>query len=323
MDATLVRTDRRGAISMGSAVSGTYLHKIVERKKIEVDRMLRMHQTDTDPLVMRMSYINSQSNFNVSKALRRDGYGQDELHTMSLLVDMKRRSPTGRVDLRNIVEYSSAAKFSELLALGGADALMINTEEIEYGGKVTDLKDCVKSIKSLKSSDRLSKSPPCIHKDVIIHPVQIAQALEDGAQGVLLIAAVVGSDLETLLDSCTIMGTEAIVEVHTPNELEFALSKGATIFLVNMWDRMTNRLYPDQAKGMASMLPVNSIAVAAGNICTLEHASELGFYGYDGVVLGRGITQVPDIKDYIDSVHSFTGSPRSFGLGFKGLPWQN
>jgi indole-3-glycerol phosphate synthase len=52
--------------------------------------------------------------------------------------------------------------------------------------------------------------------------------------------------LETLLDACTIMGTEAVVEVHTPNELEFALSKGATIFLVNMWDRMTGKLFPDQ-----------------------------------------------------------------------------
>ena len=42
------------------------------------------------------------------------------------------------------------------------------------------------------------------------------------------------------------MGVEALVEVHTPNELEFALSKGATIFLINMWDRATGILYPDQ-----------------------------------------------------------------------------
>lgn len=56
----------------------------------------------------------------------------------------------------------------------------------------------------------------------------------------------VGADLEVLLDACTIMGTEAIVEVHTPNELEFALSKGATIFLVNMWDRLTGELFPNQ-----------------------------------------------------------------------------
>jgi indole-3-glycerol phosphate synthase len=66
------------------------------------------------------------------------------------------------------------------------------------------------------------------------------------------------------------------VEVHTPNELEFALSKGATIFLVNMWDRMTGKLFPDQAKGMASLMPVNAVAIAAGDIRTVEQAAELG-----------------------------------------------
>ena len=112
-----------------------------------------------------------------------------------------------------------------------------------------------------------------------------------------------------------------IVEVHTPNELEFALSKGATIFLVNMWDRMTGKLFPDQAKGMASLMPVNAVAIAAGDIRTVEQAAELGFYGYDCVVLGRNIADIPDIKDFIDGVHSFRGSPRGMGMGMKGLPW--
>ncbi len=76
--------------------------------------------------------------------------------------------------------------------------------------------------------------------------IQIAQAIEKGASGVLLITAVVGNDLETLLNSCTIMGVEALVEVHTPNELEFALAQGATLFLVNNWDRLSGKLFPDQ-----------------------------------------------------------------------------
>jgi hypothetical protein len=67
-----------------------------------------------------------------------------------------------------------------------------------------------------------------------------------GASAVLVIAAVVGNDLETLLDAGTVMGTEVMVEVHTPNELEYALSKGATIFLINMWDRFTGKLFSNQ-----------------------------------------------------------------------------
>ena len=74
-----------------------------------------------------------------------------------------------------------------------------NTDDVEYGGAFTDLKETVIATRKAKP-----KFPPaCICKDIIIHPVQIAQALEEGASGVLLIMAVVGGDLETLLDSCT------------------------------------------------------------------------------------------------------------------------
>lgn len=189
-----------------------------------------------------MSYMQSECKYNVTKALKRDGFGKENMHTMSLLVDMKRRSPTVPTN-RNIVEFSNTAKFSELLTLAGCDALFVNTDELEYGGRFEDLKSTVKSVRSVKPIN----TPACIHKDIIIHPVQIAQSLLEGSSGVLIIMAVVGSDLEVLLDACTIMGTEAIVEVHTPNELDYALSRGATIFLVNMWDRMTGQLFPNQA----------------------------------------------------------------------------
>ena len=41
----------------------------------------------------------------------------------------------------------------------------------------------------------------------------IAAAVEAGADGVVLLANVLGQHLETLLNAATIMGTEAIVEV--------------------------------------------------------------------------------------------------------------
>eukprot|EP00981_Chlorochromonas_danica_P004922 scaffold988_cov165-Ochromonas_danica.AAC.24 len=118
------------------------------------------------------------------------------------------------------------------------------------------------------------------------------------------------------------MGTEALVEVHTPNEVDFALSRGATNFLVNMWDRMTGKLFSKQASAMASMFPMNSINIAGGNIHSPAQIAELGFYGYDGLVLGRHIADIPDIKEFVDDVHSFKGAPRDFAmtLGMKSLP---
>lgn len=297
----------------GSA--GDYLGRMVSKKKAEVDTLLRQHQDLDDPLVMRMSYMASDNKFNVTNALKLPGDGPENLHTMSVLCDLKRKSPTVP-ESKNVVEFTSASSFAEVLTTAEVDGFLINMEEFEYGGKPEELRECISATKATKPR----KPPACIAKDLIIHPVQVAKALEEGAAGVLLITAVVGKDLEPLLDACTIMGTEAIVEVHSPQELEYALSVGATIFLVNMWDRMTGQIHKDQAKGMASMMPMNALTIAAGNIGTVEEAAELAFYGYDSVVLGRRIADMPDIKDFIDGVHGVRGVPRGMSqAGMKSL----
>ena len=40
-----------------------YLERMVERKKAEVDSLLRKHQAADDPLFMRMSYLASENRF--------------------------------------------------------------------------------------------------------------------------------------------------------------------------------------------------------------------------------------------------------------------
>jgi hypothetical protein len=45
------------------------------------------------------------------------------------------------------------------------------------------------------------------------------------------------------------MGTEALVEVHTPNECAHALECGAMLLLVNQWDRADGQWHPSQARG--------------------------------------------------------------------------
>jgi indole-3-glycerol phosphate synthase len=148
--------------------SATYLERMVERKKIEVDALLKRHQSMDDPLVMRMSYMASECKYNVTKALKREPDGKEGLHTMSVMVDLKRKSPT-IPESRNIVDFANAGKFAELLALSGVDSFLINTDQQEYGGSYGDLKECVKSVKAAKSR----VPPPIINKDIIIHPVQV------------------------------------------------------------------------------------------------------------------------------------------------------
>ena len=146
----------------------TYLDRMVERKKIEVDLLLRQHQNLDDPLVMRMSYMASVNHYNLTKSLKRAADGKEKLHTMGVLVDLKRRSPT-IPDRRNIVEFEHAGKFAELLTLAGADAFLVNTDKMEYGGSSSDLKDVIAAVKKARPLN----PPACIVKDIIIHPVQV------------------------------------------------------------------------------------------------------------------------------------------------------
>ena len=104
----------------------------------------------------------------MTNAIRRPADGN--AHTMSITIDLKRRSPTVP-ERKDIVEFSSAGQFVELLTKAKTDAFLINTDEMEYGGKMTDLKE---SAQAVRRAYKLGGDPPaCIQKDIILHPVQV------------------------------------------------------------------------------------------------------------------------------------------------------
>lgn len=163
-------TSFRLCLHMSSSRPGIYLERMVERKKIEVNALLKQHQDQNDPLFMRMAYIASENKFLVTSAVKTtsaESSGSDA-HLMTVMIDMKRKSPTVPAN-RNIVEYTKADKFCELLTLSGVDSFLINTDQYEYGTAESDLKDCAKVSKLA----RPLKPPAIIHKDIIIHPIQV------------------------------------------------------------------------------------------------------------------------------------------------------
>lgn len=47
--------------------SGQYLERMIERKKIEVNQLLRKHDKPDDPIFMRMTYMASENKYNVTR----------------------------------------------------------------------------------------------------------------------------------------------------------------------------------------------------------------------------------------------------------------
>ena len=170
----------------------------------------------------------------------------------------------------------------------GLTAAMINVDRTSYGGEMRDLREARSCVEPLAAAGR--RSPlPLVCKDLIVDPLQIAIAVAEGADAVLLIAAASAGDLPALLDACTLMGVEALVEVHTADELRLATECGASLLLVNQRDRATGRLVPGHAASLAPALPPDAIRIAGGGVARVDQVRTLRRAGYDGVVLGRAL----------------------------------
>lgn len=273
---------RRFVGLLPNAAHGEIWEEIVERKLREASALNKEHASiSTSDVRRRLEFAATEGNTRVSEALRRS-------QGLAVVGEMKRKSPS----LGPLASFSSAAAVAEELASWPVDAVSACVDRA-YGGKPEDLVVC---------------GVPTISKDVVVDPIQVAIAAEGGAQGVLLIGAVLGGRLEELMDTATLCGIEAVVEVHTPRETKFALSCGATVLFVNNRDRLTGELFPDQALGLRELIPPNIVTAACSGIDNIETARNLAVAGYDAVVLGQRIAR-PGARDFVASLRQLKTTP--------------
>ena len=72
------------ALPKSSSYDSSYLERLVDRKKIEVNTLLRQHQDTDDPLVMRMSYMSSECKYNITRSIRKGNDDDDGNHASVL-----------------------------------------------------------------------------------------------------------------------------------------------------------------------------------------------------------------------------------------------
>jgi indole-3-glycerol phosphate synthase len=280
------------------------LKSLVDEKLREVERLRGLPEAREDgPWHLRLAYPAETASYELGRAL---GW-KDE--TPTVLADLKRASPTGELGkgdvlAPNLVIEMALAQCAQL----GVTGALINTDLSSYGGSVRDLKAaCAFTGKSAPVSPgggvpggggsgagaAAAAALPLVAKDLIVDPLQIARLACEGARSVLLIAAACLPDLLTLLDTCTLLGVEAIVEVHTPDELNVASGCGAGLILVNERDRATGKLVLGQSVSLAPLLPPDATCLATGGICRIDQVRTLRRAGYDGFVLGRALLGDP------------------------------
>ena len=124
-----------------------------------------------------------------------------------IIAEFKRKSPSkGWIHADAVPEQVVPA-----YAAAGAAALSILTDEQYFGGSL----DFIRRVRPLVDI-------PILRKDFIIDPFQLAEAKLAGADAVLLIAACLSrTDCAALLAEAHRLGLEVLLEIHSPEELDY------------------------------------------------------------------------------------------------------
>jgi indole-3-glycerol phosphate synthase len=207
-----------------------------------------------------------------SGALRRDA--------LAVIAEVKRRSPSAG----SIRDDLDPADRAERYARHGAAAISVLTDGPFFGGSLDDLRAAV-----------ARTSVPVLRKDFILDELQILEARAAGAAAVLLIVrALEPARLAALLATAVDAGLDALVEVHTRDELRRALDAGAVIVGVNSRDLDSFRVDTRAAWGILGAVPARCVAVAESGMASVDDVRFAASAGADAVLIGTALSASAD-----------------------------
>jgi len=221
-------------------------------------------------------------------AIRRDGTPhrfvqtlESEPQRLNIIAEFKRRSPSAGI----IPSDLSATEVARCYERGGACAISVLTDEEYFGGSIVDL-----------SAVRVSTSLPILRKDFIIDPIQLYEAAIAGADAVLLIVAAMDDRLLRELHELAEdqLGLDALVEVHTLDELRRALNAGAKMIGVNNRNLQTFQVSLETSERLIAEAPRDRIMISESglkNAKSLRHLQALGFRGF---LIGEALMRAGD-----------------------------
>lgn len=129
---------------------------------------------------------------------------------------------------------------------------------------------------------------PVLRKDFIIHPRQVFESFNWGADFLLLIAAILkGDELRLLVDTCRSLGMEALVEIHDEADLERALGAGSRIIGIN--NRNLRDFSVDWTRSLIlrDSIPAGILVISESGIGSAGQVRVLRKAGFAGALVGE------------------------------------
>jgi indole-3-glycerol phosphate synthase len=193
------------------------LDTIVAQKRVEVARLPARPITSD---VLREAVARHGPRRDFIGALRHPQHGD-----MALIAEVKKASPSAGV----ICESFDPVRVAGEYETAGASCLSVLTDERFFQGSLSYLKQIRQAVKL-----------PLLRKDFIIDERQILEAIEWGADAILLIVAILDDQRLTYFQSLASgAGLAVLVEVHDEAELARVVAAGSKLVGVNNRDLKT------------------------------------------------------------------------------------
>lgn len=267
----MTTTSKPTTLLRGVRQAGGILDEIVADKARRV-RMAK-EQTPFETLAQQALATSQQNRHALSDALRRS-------ERINVIAEIKRRSPSKGT----IRKEFDPVQIAESYSASGAAALSVLTEEDHFEGSLIHLT-------AIRDVVRL----PLLRKDFIFDEYQVYEAAVAGADAVLLIVAVLEDELLLrLIRTAGELGLDALVEVHTADEMKRAATAKAAIIGVNNRDLTTFKVDLRTSVELATLAPSGALLVSESGIKTGDDIRLLRDAGFNAFLVGEHFMRAED-----------------------------
>jgi len=194
---------------------------------------------------------------------------------LKIIAEAKKASPSVGMIANKYDPVAIAKRFET----NGADAVSVLTERNYFLGSIDDLRTVREAI-----------ALPVLRKDFLIDEVQILESAANHADAILLIVAAVNPErLRSLHDCATANKLSALVEVHTPDELQIAVDAGAAIIGINNRDLATFKIDLTTTEKLLPHIPAGITVVSESGIRNSKDVARMSALPIDALLIGEAL----------------------------------
>jgi indole-3-glycerol phosphate synthase len=207
---------------------------------------------------------------------------------VNIIAEIKRASPSKGILSPHLNPYTYAKEYE----LGGAAALSVLTDRSYFMGSAEDLQQA-----------RNATTLPVLRKDFLLSSYQLFESSVMGADAVLLIVRILStSQLKDYLAICKELQMDALVEVHSEQDLESASIAKARLIGINNRNLSSFDTDIETTIRMASLLEPYQVAVAASGIRCRQDIAKIMASGIWNFLIGESIVTAKNPKNFLKSL---------------------